>query len=156
MNRKIVVAVDDSTRANAVLSWALDHANPTDEVVALAVWNLGLAGGFENPFSSLNEAQIKATTRVNNLIERATRGRWADGEPSVSVHADVRHGDTATELVDASDGADLLVLGNCHYNRPGQLGSVAKATLYGAKCAVVLVPVQVDADAETGTMTATI
>lgn len=154
MNRTIVVAIDDSARAPAVLAWALDHADPTDEVIALSVWNLGLAGGFENPFSSLNEAQITAAARVNNLIERVTLGRWADHEPSVTVHADVRHGDAATELVKASEGTDLLVLGNCHHDKPGQLGPVAKAVLYGAKCAVALVPVNQAADIDAGGMVA--
>ncbi len=150
MKKKIVVAIDDSTRASAVLSWALDHADPTDEVVALTVWNLGLTGGFENPFANLNEAQIAAAARVNNLIEQATLGRWADQEPSVAVRADVRHGDTATELVRATEGSDLLVLGNCHYDKPGHLGAVAKAVLYGAKCAVVLVPITSVAEVDTG------
>ncbi|MFW2382437.1 MAG: universal stress protein, partial [Acidimicrobiales bacterium] len=45
MNRKIVVAVDGSAAANGVLSWALDQADATDEVVALSVWNLTLLGG---------------------------------------------------------------------------------------------------------------
>ena len=148
MKKKIVVAIDGSPRAPAVLSWALDHADPTDEVVAISVWNLGLTGGFENPFSNLNQAQIDAAARVNTLIERVTLGRWDDQEPSVTVRADVRHGDTATELVDASEGADLLVLGNCHYDKPGQLGAVAKAVLYGANCAVVLVPINQVSEAE--------
>ncbi len=140
MNRKIIVAVDASPSAPGVLSWALDQADSSDEVVALSVWNLTLLGGFENPFANLHTAQVAAAARVNGLVEEVSRDRWENHRSAVPVRVDVRHGDPVTELVKASESADLIVLGNSHHSGLGELGSVARSIIRGAKCAVAMVP----------------
>lgn len=140
MNRRIVVAVDGSAAANGVLSWALDQADATDEVVALSVWNLTLLGGLENPFANLHTAQVAAAARVNRLVEDVSKDRWENHQSAVPVRVDVRHGDPVTELVKASETADLIVLGNIHHSGLGELGSVARSVVRGASCAVAMVP----------------
>jgi nucleotide-binding universal stress UspA family protein len=124
-----------------VLTWALDQADSTDEVVALSVWNLTLLGGLENPFGNLHTAQVDATAHVNSLIEQVSRDRWENHRSAVPVRVDVRHGDPVTELVKASESADMLVLGNSHHSGLGELGSVARAVVRGAACAVAMVPI---------------
>ena len=142
MNRKIVIAMDSSPSAPYVLGWALDQADSTDEVVALSVWNLNLLGGLENPFANLHTAQVDAAARVNRMVEEVSRARWENHQSAIPVRVDVRHGDPVTELVKASESADLIVLGNSHHSGLGELGSVARAVIRGAACAVAMVPTE--------------
>ena len=46
----ILVGIDDSPNARHALRWAVDHAAPGDDVVAVYVWHLPPAGGFDNMF----------------------------------------------------------------------------------------------------------
>ncbi len=140
MNRKIIVAVDASPAAGSVLSWALDQADGTDEVVAFSVWNLTLLGSLENPFANLHSAQVAAAARVNSIIEEVSKERWDNHLSAVPVRVDVRHGDPVTELVKAGETADLIVLGNSHHSGLGELGSVARSVIRGATCAIAMVP----------------
>ncbi|NNE95179.1 MAG: universal stress protein [Acidimicrobiales bacterium] len=140
MNRKIIVALDSSSGARSVLEWTLDQADSTDEVIALSVWNVTLLGGLENPFANLHDAQVEAAARVNRLVEAVSRSRWDNHRTAIPVRVDVRHGDPVAELVDASNDADLIVLGNAHHSGLGELGSVARAVIRGAQCAVAMVP----------------
>ncbi|NNF53989.1 MAG: universal stress protein [Acidimicrobiales bacterium] len=136
---RIIAALDGSSHSSLVLEWAVDHAVPGDEVVAMLVWNLAAVSGLENPFGNLNEGRIHAVRTVNSIVEGVTRQRWANQESSVPVRIDVRHGDPASHLVDASKNADLLVIGGYHQGL-SSLGSVAKYVVPRAQCAVTLVP----------------
>ena len=140
MNRKIIVALDSGSAAESVLEWTLDQADGTDEVIAMSVWNVTLLGGLENPFANLHAAQVDTAARVNRLVERVSRSRWDNHRSAIPVRVDVRHGDPATELVNASHDADLIVLGNIHHSGLGELGSVARAVIRGAQCAIAMVP----------------
>ena len=42
--------------------------------------------------------------------------------------------------MNASHDADLIVLGNVHHSGLGELGSVARAVIRGAQCAIAMVP----------------
>ncbi len=67
---------------------------------------------------------------------------WQDKYPEVSVRADVVLLHPAEALVNASEGADLLVVGR--RTRPdaaeGRLGPVTHAVLHHARCPVAVVP----------------
>ncbi len=136
---RIIAALDGSAHSSLVLEWAVDHAVLGDEVVAMLVWNLAAVSGLENPFGNLNEGRIHAVRTVNSIVEGVTRDRWANQESSVPVRIDVRHGDPASHLVDASKNADLLVIGGYHQGL-ASLGSVARYVVPRAQCAVTLVP----------------
>ena len=66
---------------------------------------------------------------------------WARRYPTVPIHANVAPGRTAHVLVNASSGAQLLVLGaRGHGGLPGRrLGSVSHAVLHHADCPVAVV-----------------
>lgn len=136
---RIVAAVDGSPQASIVLSWALDHATPDDEVVALTVWNLSSVFGLENPFGNLNEGRLEAVAHVKSLVDRVSRERWTEHRESIPVRVDVRHGEPGEELVLASMIADIIVIGGYHQGVRA-LGSVARYVVPRAHCAVTLVP----------------
>ncbi len=138
---RIIAAIDGSAKANIVLAWALDHAGPEDEVVAMMVWNLSSVSGLENPFANLNEGRLKAVHHVKSVVDQVSRERWAEHRESVSIRVDVRHGEPGPQLVQASMTADILIIGG-YGQGVTSLGSVARYVVPRSDCAVTLVPLQ--------------
>ena len=76
------------------------------------------------------------------LLAEAVRNAAAGTPSTVSIDPVVTEGSAAQALVDASEGADLLVVGaRGHGGFLGLvLGSVANQVLHHATCPVVIVP----------------
>src|SRR5262245_34367067 len=127
MAGRIVVGVDDSEHAAAALRWAVAEAELRDVTVeAIHVWNYvptpSPADAGLVPLAWSDDIGIRDATRdaaermAHDLVERVV-GR------NGRVHVSIVEGDPALALVDAADGADLLVVGN-----RGR-GSIAQALL---------------------------
>jgi nucleotide-binding universal stress UspA family protein len=136
----IVAGVDGSPESKRALHWALSEARLRDaKLVVVHSWSrLFLAGpGYvpgADPAIRLSIEQEAGQVIDDALAEFATGGleierRAVEGQPSAT-------------LVEAADGADLLVVGS--RGRGGftglLLGSVSQQCAHHAPCPVVVVP----------------
>ncbi|HEX6167071.1 MAG TPA: universal stress protein [Acidimicrobiales bacterium] len=140
---RIVVGVDDSEQAAAALRWALAEG-------ALRQATVEVVHSWSPPVSALpfgatlvipvDEAAVDAAARAS--VDELVEGARADvGAEPPEVLRTVLPGSPSLTLVDASEGADLLVVGS--HGRSGLsrlvLGSVAMACVNHAPCPVVVV-----------------
>jgi nucleotide-binding universal stress UspA family protein len=138
---KIVVGVDGSASSKAALAWAVRQAELTGATVeAVIAWHRpAMVGGV--PFAPIEALD---TTDYAGFASKVLSDAVADTVPPdtlVAVSSAVRAGSPAQELLDASEGADLLVLGSRgHGGFAGALlGSVGEACVHHARCPVVIV-----------------
>ena len=139
----IVVGVDGSPNSERALRWAMreaakDHAPLTVLAVSEAMKSYWTGG--PDPFGLHESSLDKTRLAAQELTEKVASG-LGDAQPaSVNVH--VVYGFPARELVEASHGADLVVVGS----RGGggfsrlMLGSVSSQVVEHAACPVVVVP----------------
>lgn len=137
----IIVGIDDSQNARTALRWALDHAHADDRVVAVHVWHMPAAGGFDATF--LDPAVFEEGARQT---AEAIVAEVADGDESGRIVVRVINGHASGTLVDQGKDADLLVLGS--RGKGGfvglVLGSVTTGVVNHAPCPVVVVPPEED------------
>ncbi len=135
--QRIVVGVDTSESARQALRWAVRQAVLTGAVVdAVHVWYIPTTGGW-TPTFHLTEELTKASEQM--LVD--TIAEVAGEPPPVTIHAQVIEGHPAAVLLQAADGADLLVLGcRGHGGFTGALlGSVSQHCVQHATCPVVII-----------------
>jgi nucleotide-binding universal stress UspA family protein len=139
----IVVGIDGSPNSEGALDWAMRHAAAvrapltviTVHEVPKSYWGgIPVVGPGDEPvLESLRQAAEEMTQKV--------AGRLGDAGPaSVTVHA--VSGFVVKELVDASQDADLVVLGTRYASGFSRLvmGSVSNEVVQHSACPVVIVP----------------
>jgi nucleotide-binding universal stress UspA family protein len=135
---RIVVGVDGSDASLDAVRFALRQAELTgSRVEAVTSWQYPTQYGVEFYGEELDWDTIAATT-----LESALRDvRGAPPGSSVVVEQRVQRGHPAEVLVEASDGAELLVVGSRgHGGFVGMLvGSVSEHVIAHAYCPVVVV-----------------
>lgn len=139
--KRIVVGVDGSSSSRQALAWALRQAELTGASVdAVGVWHYPvMTGGYSwAPVSVLDDSDF-ATITAKALDEAISQ--TADPASSVKVSASVQEGNTAEVLLEAAEGADLLVVGSRgHGGFTGALlGSVSQHCAHHAPCPLVIV-----------------
>jgi nucleotide-binding universal stress UspA family protein len=130
----IVVGVDGSEPSKDALRWAIRQAELTGaDVLAIIAWHLPNTYGQMLPEGL--DFEHDARTSLGEII-RDVLGP----EPSVKVTAEVAEGSAAAALIEASTGADLLVVGSRgHGAFSGMLlGSVSEHCVSHASCPVVV------------------
>ncbi len=135
----IIVGIDDSANARRALRWALDHAVEGDEVVALHVWHMPPAGGFDATFLDPAVFEEGARQVAQDVVDDVlTDEEAAAGRVTVRVVS----GHASGVLVDQGRDADMLVMGSRgHGGFVGMvLGSVTNGVVNHAPCPVVVVP----------------
>jgi nucleotide-binding universal stress UspA family protein len=136
---RIVVGVDGSQPSREALRWAVRQAGLTGSVVdAVIAWQLpaGYGGyGWAPTIDDTDYAELAAKT-----LSEAVNGTVAAGS-GVRVRQHVVAGSAAAALIDAADGADLLVVGSRgHGGFAGMLlGSVSQHCVHHAPCPVVVI-----------------
>ncbi len=136
MTYRIVVGIDGSEHSNAALRWALNEAEcHSGMVTAVLAWQvpfLSFPGAFDR--DELENAYKKF------LIETVSA---VAPKPAVPLEPLVAEGDPTESMVEASKGANLLVLGiHGRSNFAGLLlGGVSQGAAATAHCPVVLVKV---------------
>ena len=132
--RRIVVGVDGSEHSNASLRWAVEEAQAHGaEIIAVFVWQmpfLGMPGAFDR-----DEMEELSKKFLNETLAQVLP------QEQVPTTKLVAHGDVSESLIEASKGADLLVLGS--RGRGGfaglMLGSVSSECVQHASCPVVVI-----------------
>jgi nucleotide-binding universal stress UspA family protein len=130
----IVVGVDGSDSAIDALRWAAGQAKLTGATLkVLTAWQLPMAYGA--PLGGLGDYDAEGTAN-EVLAETVTKAGV-----TLPVTTEVIQGTSAARLVEASDGAQLIVVGRRgHGELVGAiLGSVSAYVVAHAHCPVVVV-----------------
>lgn len=144
MSGRIVVGVDGSEQSRKALDFAVEEAQRRDADLeaVMAYRSVVYYPGME--FSSVPpppKEQIEAETMA--VLLKAV----ADVPPSVRLDPIVTDGTSAGVLIDASKGADLLIVGS--RGRGGfkglLLGSTSHQVVSHAHCPVVVIPTGAEA-----------
>jgi nucleotide-binding universal stress UspA family protein len=137
---KIVVGVDGSTGSRDALRWAFTEAKLRNDVLeAVIVWQYPITASLPT-FGAMNTPDdFEVDARSTLLAILADEGISADAP--IPVTTLVAEGNPARALLDASEGADLLVVGSRgHGGFVGVLvGSISQQCVHHAKCPVVVV-----------------
>ena len=130
--RRIVVGVDGSVPSKAALAWAVKQARLTGATVeAVIAWELPATYGYPVPVpSDIDYGGLAAEVLADAIAEVSS-----PGEP-VKVRSTVAEGSAARVLLDASAGADLLVVGSRGHGGfvEALLGSVGQHCVHHATC----------------------
>ena len=135
--RRIVVGVDGSASSTAALAWAVKQAALTGALVdAVIAWEVPANYSFlvQVPVD-INYAEIAAQVAADAIAEVS-----GPGEP-VKIRSTATEGSPARVLVDASKGAELLVVGSRGHGGFAEalLGSVSQHCVHHATCPVVVI-----------------
>ena len=133
--RRIVVGVDGFESSRAALRWAIHQAKLTGAVVeAITTWQIPAGSGLL-PADDVPDYQDDARMVLTEAIAET-----CTVDPEVEVRPRVVEGRAAQVLVDAADGADLLVVGNRGHGglTEALLGSVGQYCVRHAMCPVVI------------------
>jgi nucleotide-binding universal stress UspA family protein len=136
---RIVAGVDGSPSSLAALRWAIRQAELTGSSVDAVIawespaatgfgWGLGMTGG-----ADYGELAAKTVSEAISSV--------AGSASPVTVRPITGEGNAAQVLLDASDGADLLVVGCRGHGgfASALLGSVSQHCTHHARCPVVVI-----------------
>ena len=132
---RIVVGVDGFESSKAALRWAIRQAKLTGAVVeAVIAWHIPVGTGWI-PTADMPDYQEDAFTVLAEAITE-----MCTVDPDVQVCPRVLEGRAGQVLVEAADGADLLVVGSEGHRGLAEalLGSVGQYCVNNASCPVVI------------------
>ena len=132
---RIVVGVDGFESSKAALRWAIRQAKLTGAVVeAVTAWHVPAGTGWV-PTADMPDYQEDAFAVLADAINE-----MCAVDPDVQVCPRVAEGRAGPVLVDAADGADLLVVGSMGHRGLAEalLGSVGQYCANNASCPVVI------------------
>jgi nucleotide-binding universal stress UspA family protein len=137
---RIIAGVDGSPASLAALRWAVRQAEATGGVVdAVIAWQLPVqSSGYGYSPMTVAECSEFIQTATKTVQEAVGEVTGPEGNPR--VHTVVAEGNPAQVLMDASEGADLLVLGTRGHGwfTETLLGSVTQDCVHHAHCPVVV------------------
>jgi nucleotide-binding universal stress UspA family protein len=133
---RIVVGVDGSESSQQALAWAVRQGRLTGAVVqAVTAWELPYGTRFPVLMADVDFEQLAVKT-VTDAIAKVS----ADAD-AVTIRYKVAEGNAAQVLVDASAGADLVVVGSRGHGGfvEALLGSIGQHCVHHANCPVVVI-----------------
>lgn len=135
---RIVAGVDGSPSSMSALRWAIRQAALTSaEVDAVIAWNYPVTAGGWMPTDM--EGNFNFEEDAEKILADAISSTVNPG--NIEVHARAVQGVPAQVLLDASDSADLLVVGSRGHGGFAEalLGSVSQHCVQHAHCPVVVI-----------------
>lgn len=145
---EIIVGVDGSANARPALEWAMREAATRNAPLTVLTVNEVAASFWTGKPVTVPADQLlreEAFKAASELVDMTAEKLGGSAPASVSVRA--VNGFAATELINASRGADLLVVGANGGAHSGEgmahhmpLGSISNKVLHHAECPVVVVP----------------
>jgi len=133
---RVVAGIDGSPASIQALRWALTYATFTGcATEVIMAWDWPASRASPSPVLSGGEPEMSAEQLLDHLIEQM-RTEF----PYQRIEGQVVQGHTAPLLVEASKGADLLVIGSRgHSEFVGMLiGSVSEYCATNAHCPVLV------------------
>jgi nucleotide-binding universal stress UspA family protein len=139
----IVVGVDGSPNSESALDWAMRQASAVHSpLTVIAVHEVAKSYWGGIPVVGPADAPLleKLRQAAEEMTQKAARRLGDAPPPSVKVHA--VDGFVVKELVDASQDADLVVVGTRSGGSLARLvmGSVSSEVVQHSACPVVIVP----------------
>jgi len=135
---RIVVGVDGSDPSKAALAWAIRQGRLTGATVeAIIAWELPVNYGTPAPLMPPRMNFEETATEVITLAIADVSGP----DDQVTIRRKVVEGNAPRILLDASAGADLLVVGSRGHGGfvEALLGSVGQHCVHHATCPVVVI-----------------
>jgi nucleotide-binding universal stress UspA family protein len=136
---RVVVGVDGSAESQKALRWAYDEARSHDAEL-LVIGARMLPSSYPPPFGGFEwTTEIADGRQTKEMLDAAVASVIDDD--AAHVRTQVAEGTPATALIDAAEGADLLVVGSRgHGAFAGMLlGSVSLHVTTHAPCPVTVV-----------------
>ncbi len=133
---RVVVGVDGSPSSLDALSWAARQAHYTGSTLEIVTtWEWPASLGWAVPVPSDYDPEADVQKGLNAAVESVR-----DAHPTVTIDTRVVEGHPAPTLVEASKGADLLVVGcRGHGEFVGMfIGSVSEFCAAHAHCPVLV------------------
>ncbi len=136
---RVVVGVDGSDTATRALRWAAEEARVRGALLEVVhAWHRPYLGGYPHVGSAFDPAVLEEAAR--SILEAGV-GAAEGASPGQPVEGVLAYGDPSSEIVERSQGAELVVVGS-----RGQggfagllLGSVSDHVSRHAPCPVVVV-----------------
>lgn len=137
---RIVVGVDDSSHGRAALAWAYAQAKLRGANLEIVhAWDYP----YQGPRTSVTVPKDLMQLDAAEELEAVVRDLVVDESDGVAVHAGLVEGGAAEVLINASNDAELVVVGS--RGRGGLasklLGSTSHAVVQYANCPVVVIRV---------------
>ena len=132
---RIVVGVDGFESSRAALRWAIHQAKLTGAVVeAVTAWHVPVGVGWVPATDTPDFQEDARIVLCEAITEMCTL------DPDVQICPRVVEGRAGQVLVDAAEGADLLVVGSRGHGglAEAMLGSVGQYCVHYAPCPVVI------------------
>ncbi|MBK9179666.1 MAG: universal stress protein [Acidimicrobiales bacterium] len=136
----MVVGVDGSEGSLAALRWAHQEAKLRgDELDVVMVWTYPYRGRRTGMSEPSDDMELEAAQALEAAMDRF-RAELGD-DHSVAVHGRLVEGGPAAALLEAADGADLLVVGSRGHGGFASLllGSVSHQVAHHAVCPVAII-----------------
>jgi nucleotide-binding universal stress UspA family protein len=138
---RIVAGVDGSPSSLRALRWAVRQAGLTGAAVdAVITWHYPASeGGYG--WSPIGTGTAFDGREAAEKVLADAVGGVSSPDSRIPVHGRVVEGNAAQELIDASDGADLLVVGSRGHGgfTEALLGSIGQHCVHHAHCPVVVI-----------------
>ncbi|MEO3863292.1 universal stress protein [Acrocarpospora sp. B8E8] len=134
---EVVVGLDDSPACQPALAYAFEQARLRGCAVrALHAWQVPV-----HAFAPEISYDMDEIRTAQYAVAAGQLDRWREEYPDVKVIEDIRCAHPVEALVEASSGADLLVVGSHGHGAIGSvlLGSVSRGVLRHAQCPVAVV-----------------
>ncbi|MEV4115691.1 universal stress protein [Nonomuraea sp. NPDC049695] len=134
---EVVVGVDDSPECEPALAYAFQQAKLRGSALrVLHAWQLPV-----HAFAPEITYDMDEIRRAQHQVVRDRVAVFAADHPQVTIVEDVQSAHPVDALVDASERADLLVVGSHGRGALGSmlLGSVSRGVLHHARCPVAVV-----------------
>jgi nucleotide-binding universal stress UspA family protein len=137
--RFIVCGVDGSESSQRALRWAVGQAALIGAAVrAVIAWEFPAFSTWEGGPLPPDDFSQDAKNSLDESVDEIEREAQT---PQVRIDREVRHGHSAQALLEAADGAELLVVGSRGHGTfySALLGSVSQRCAVYARCPVVIV-----------------
>ena len=132
--RRVVVGVDDSQPARHALQWAQFMALTLDaDIEAIAAWEITAVEAEE--WSDGIKPEQETSAQLQSIVAEAL------GQPRVTIREVIAQGHAADQLIEASKGAQMLIVGTRGHGGLHDLllGSVSSASVARAHCPVLVI-----------------
>jgi nucleotide-binding universal stress UspA family protein len=138
----IVVGIDGSGHSRRALEWAMKEAARRQAPLTVITVHPAMVGHFGGTANDPQDPERTERARASAQTETDKVLSGLDGPHPVSVTVRAVHGFPVQELIRASSGADIIVLGSRGAGGFARLllGSVSAQVAAHAHCPVVIVP----------------